>query len=778
MPVERIRVVPNGVDAVFSPDGPAADGDYVLAVGTLEPRKNLPAAVEAARLAGVELRVVGAAGWGERRDRRAGSASRRTRSWPRSIAARAVSSTRRSTRASASPILEAMACGTPVVTSRGGATEEVAGGAAVLVDASDPEAIAAGIEEAEARRESSSRSGSSARLEFTWQPFGRPRRGAVAGAHVTELVVVDADVLGRERTGDETYVRNLLRELPGLAAEAGLRLAAVTRHPELVPDGRGAARARPASQELRMSWALPRLLRRVGAALVHTQYAVPLRCPCPAVVTVHDVSFERDPTLMRSRDRARLSPRRARGPCGARRASSRSRSGRSATWSSSTASHPSASSSPRTASTPPSAPARPGQGTGYALAVGAIQERKNQLAALAAAREVGLPLVVVGPTKDAALAAELRAGGARLEGYVPIERLAELYRGAACLVQASRYEGFGLPVLEAMATGTPVVTVPDPALVEVVGDAAVVVAEESLADGIRRALAGARPARRGRARACACLLLGGDRRGDRRGLRRGARPMSGFGGRRLARARRGGRDAAARARAAGGRARRDREPPGLGSASAPSRGARPRERPSPAARREREPRHRRDERRVGRLRQSRRRSRRPARSQRSSAFGETRDRCGIAGPRTVWPDGSWQPSRRRFPTVRGTIVRRTPLRRLRSPLEGQRHHYLLDETSTTPVEADWMLGAFLLMRRAMLDELRGWDEGYRHYVEDIDLCYRAMRAGWERWYVPAARVTHDWAQVIDRRFARGTRSGTRVAWPASCASTPRRCSRL
>jgi GT2 family glycosyltransferase len=52
----------------------------------------------------------------------------------------------------------------------------------------------------------------------------------------------------------------------------------------------------------------------------------------------------------------------------------------------------------------------------------------------------------------------------------------------------------------------------------------------------------------------------------------------------------------------------------------------------------------------------------------------------------------------------------------------------------------------------MLDELGGFDEGYRHYVEDIDLCYRAMRAGWERWYVPEARITHDWAQVTDTRF--------------------------
>ena len=94
----------------------------------------------------------------------------------------------------------------------------------------------------------------------------------------------------------------------------------------------------------------------------------------------------------------------------------------------------------------------------------------------------------MGPTKDARLAEELRKGGARLEGYVSTDRLAALYRGAACLVQSSRHEGFGLPVVEAMASGTPVVTVADPALVEVAGGAALVVGEESLADGIRRAL--------------------------------------------------------------------------------------------------------------------------------------------------------------------------------------------------------------------------------------------------------------------------------------------------
>jgi GT2 family glycosyltransferase len=133
------------------------------------------------------------------------------------------------------------------------------------------------------------------------------------------------------------------------------------------------------------------------------------------------------------------------------------------------------------------------------------------------------------------------------------------------------------------------------------------------------------------------------------------------------------------------------------------------------------------------------------------SFAEGRPRCGIAGPQLRWPDGTWQPSRRRFPTVGGTIVRRTPLRRFRHTY-AQPAHYLTEERPEHPVESDWMLGAFLLMRRQMLDELGGWDPGYRHYVEDIDLCYRALKAGWERWYVPQAVVGHAYAAVIDRTF--------------------------
>jgi N-acetylglucosaminyl-diphospho-decaprenol L-rhamnosyltransferase len=130
-------------------------------------------------------------------------------------------------------------------------------------------------------------------------------------------------------------------------------------------------------------------------------------------------------------------------------------------------------------------------------------------------------------------------------------------------------------------------------------------------------------------------------------------------------------------------------------------------------------------------------------------FMAAHPRCGVAGPRMLYPDGTPQPSRRRFPTVGGTIVRRTPLRRL----IGQRRHLHLDEPAPArPVEADWMLGGFLLLRRAMLDELGGFDPGFRLYGEDIDLQYRAMRAGWERWYVPEAVVRHEHGAETDRRF--------------------------
>jgi GT2 family glycosyltransferase len=134
------------------------------------------------------------------------------------------------------------------------------------------------------------------------------------------------------------------------------------------------------------------------------------------------------------------------------------------------------------------------------------------------------------------------------------------------------------------------------------------------------------------------------------------------------------------------------------------------------------------------------------------AFLEAHPHAGVAGPQMLYPDGTPQPSRRSFPTVAGTLVRRTPLRLLRDPYRHQTRHYNLGSVPPEPVPADWMLGGFLLLRRTMLEELGGLDEGFRLYGEDIDLCYRAARAGWERWYVPAAVVEHEHKALTDRRI--------------------------
>jgi N-acetylglucosaminyl-diphospho-decaprenol L-rhamnosyltransferase len=134
------------------------------------------------------------------------------------------------------------------------------------------------------------------------------------------------------------------------------------------------------------------------------------------------------------------------------------------------------------------------------------------------------------------------------------------------------------------------------------------------------------------------------------------------------------------------------------------------------------------------------------------AHADARPRCGVAGPRLLEEDGTVQRSRRRFPTVGGTLVRRTPLRLLVGDVETAQPGHYLSDVPPEPVQCDWMLGACLLLRREMLDEIGAFDERFPMYGEDIELQYRAMQAGWERWYVPDAIVRHDYQRVIDRRF--------------------------
>lgn len=114
---------------------------------------------------------------------------------------------------------------------------------------------------------------------------------------------------------------------------------------------------------------------------------------------------------------------------------------------------------------------------------------------------------------------------------------------------------------------------------------------------------------------------------------------------------------------------------------------------------------------------------------------------GVVGPCLLNADGSVYPSARTFPDLLdafghgllGLVIPNNPF---------TRRYRMLDRDYDAPADVDWVSGAFVLIRRRTWEEIGGFDPHYFMYLEDVDLCWRAGRAGWRVGYVPGARVTH------------------------------------
>lgn len=180
VPGERVRVARPGLGAEFTPHGRRADlgGRYVLGVGTLEPRKNLGRLVEAWKLHADDLvlALAGGEGWGDQpqladaRIRTLGFVT--DEELPALYRGAEVFVYPSRFEGFGIPIIEAMACGTPVVASAHPSMDEACGDAALRADPDDPDAIAAAIGEAVERREELVPKGLAHAAAFTWRAAG------------------------------------------------------------------------------------------------------------------------------------------------------------------------------------------------------------------------------------------------------------------------------------------------------------------------------------------------------------------------------------------------------------------------------------------------------------------------------------------------------------------------------------------------------------------------------------------------------------------------------
>lgn len=264
------------------------------------------------------------------------------------------------------------------------------------------------------------------------------------------------DAAGPALRGWGRYARELWQALPG----AGVEVIAA-----------GAPAGRP--EVLHEQLGLPRLARRAGADLIHAPSCfLALRRPCPGVVTVHDLAFEVFPEDFAPRTRLKFhlfAPRSARSAERVICVSAFTRDDLCARYDVDPERVRVVSPGPALALGSGPTPAGP-----YVLGVGDLRAKKNFGLAVEAVRRLradGAPHRLVLAGVDAGQGAALAGPGVELRGYVSDAELDALMRGAAALVHPSRYEGFGMVIVEAMARGVPVLAADATALPETVGDA-------------------------------------------------------------------------------------------------------------------------------------------------------------------------------------------------------------------------------------------------------------------------------------------------------------------
>jgi glycosyltransferase involved in cell wall biosynthesis len=302
-------------------------------------------------------------------------------------------------------------------------------------------------------------------------------------------IAIDGSVLTGRFTGDRTYWSCLTAALGELGADDTYLLYTPERPSVSLPG----VDVRLLPGRNRRWWSLVRLplaVRRDGAHLLHVQYTVSPLASLPAVTTVHDVSFLIEPSWFRPKDRLLLrlsvpaSMRRAKRVITVSEASRRDILALTGLPPEKVAVTPLA---PPPGFSPVSGAAhiveqRLGLKQPYVLVVGTMQPRKNQglaIRAFAEARQAAsFPHVLAVAGKEGWGRQEAECDAVQLLGYVPDDLLPALYSAADALLFPSLYEGFGLPVLEAMACGCPVVCSDRGALPEVAGDAALVLPPE------------------------------------------------------------------------------------------------------------------------------------------------------------------------------------------------------------------------------------------------------------------------------------------------------------